>query len=349
MNPDPAVPSTGEDDMRAFEIREFGIDKLTLTERDEPTPAANEVVIKFGAASLNYRDHMVVTGTYNPRMKMPAVPLSDGAGEVVAVGGAVTKSKVGDRVMPIFAQQWIDGESTDAKRRTSLGAGPQWDGVLRDLGSFSEDSVVRIPDHLSIHEAAALPCAALTAWNALAVSGRLKPGETVLTLGTGGVSIFAVQFAKMFGARVIATSSSDEKLERLRALGADETINYRTREDWDAAVMELTGKRGVDHVVEVGGSGTLARSLNAVRIGGHIAMIGALSAGSFDPIQIFMRSVRLQGIFTGSRTMFEDMNRAISVNKLEPVIDRVFGFEEIGEAFKYMESGSHFGKIIIEY
>ncbi|MBX7054138.1 MAG: NAD(P)-dependent alcohol dehydrogenase [Pyrinomonadaceae bacterium] len=335
--------------MRAFEIPEFGIDKLNLTERDLPTPTANEVLIRFHAASLNYRDHMVVTGTYNPRMKMPAIPLSDGAGEIVAVGDAVKKWKKGDRVMPIFAQQWFDGEPSEAKRRTSLGAGPQWEGVLREFGAFHEDSVVEIPEHLTFLEAATLPCAAITAWNALAVSGGLKAGETVLTLGTGGVSIFAVQFAKMFGARVIATSGSDEKIERLRSMGADETINYRTREDWDAAVLELTGKRGVDHVVEVGGSGTLARSLNAVRIGGHIAMIGALTTGSFNPVHIFMKSVRLQGIFTGSRSMFEDMNRAISVNGLRPMIDRVFGFEEIGDALRHLESGSHFGKIVIEY
>lgn len=335
--------------MKAIEIREFGIDKLTPTERDMPTPAANEVLIKFHAASLNYRDYMVVSGTYNPRMKMPAIPLSDGAGEIIAVGDLVTKWKAGDRVTPIFAQQWFDGEPSDAKRKTSLGAGPQWDGVLREFGAFHEDSVVKIPEHLSFQEAAALPCAAITAWNALAVSGGLKAGETVLTLGTGGVSIFAVQFAKMFGARVIATSGSDEKIERLRVLGADETINYRTREDWDTAVLEITEKRGVDHVVEVGGSGTLARSLNAVRIGGHIAMIGALTAGSFSPIHIFMKSVRLQGIFTGSRSMFEDMNRAITANRLKPVIDREFGFEEIGDALRYMESGSHFGKIVIKY
>ncbi|MGE3466231.1 MAG: NAD(P)-dependent alcohol dehydrogenase [Pyrinomonadaceae bacterium] len=336
--------------MKAFEINEFGIENLTPSTREVPEPAASEVLIRFHAASLNYRDVMVVSGTYNPRMKRPAIPLSDGAGEIAAVGDRVTKWRVGDRVMPIFAQRWFDGETSEEKRRTSLGAGAQWDGVLRDYGTFDQESVLRIPEHLSFDEAATLPCAALTAWNALAVSGRLKAGETVLTLGTGGVSMFAVQFAKMFGARVISTSSSNEKLEKLRAMGVDETINYREGEDWDTAVLELTEKVGVDHVVEVGGSGTLARSLNAVRLGGHVAMIGALSGtGDFSPLSVFMKAVRLQGIFVGSRRMFEEMNRAINVAAMRPVIDRVFDFDDVREALKYMQSGSHFGKIVIRY
>lgn len=336
--------------MKAFEIREFGIDNLSQVDRPTPEPNAGEVLVKFHAASLNYRDVMVVSGAYNPRMKLPAIPLSDGAGEIVAVGAHVTKWKVGMRVMPIFAQRWFDGDASEENRRTSLGAGAQWDGVLREYGAFAEESVVAIPEHLSYEEAATLPCAALTAWNALLVSGRVKAGDTVLTLGTGGVSIFALQFAKMTGARVIATSSSDEKIEKLRRLGADETINYRTREDWDAAVLELTAQRGGDHVVEVGGGGTLAKSLTAVRIGGHVAMIGALTgAAGFSPISVFMKAVRLQGIFVGSRAMFEDMNNAISVNNLKPVIDKVFAFDEIGAALKYMESGSHFGKIVVKF
>lgn len=335
--------------MKAYELNQFGIDNLELVDRDEPRPRATEVLVKLHAASLNYRDFMVVTGTYNPRMKIPAIPFSDGAGEIVEVGSDVTKWKVGDRVMPIFAQRWFEGESSEEKRRTSLGAGQQWDGVLRELATFNEESVVRIPEHLSYVEASTLPCASLTAWHALAVSAKLKAGETVLTLGTGGVSIFAVQFAKMFGASVIATSSSDEKIERLKNLGADHTINYRTHENWDAAVLEFTGKPGVDHVIEVGGAETLARSLNAVRIGGHIALIGALSgSGNFNPINVFMKSVRLQGIFTGSRSMFEEMNHAISVNKLEPVIDRVFEFDEVRDALNHMGSGSHFGKIVVK-
>jgi NADPH:quinone reductase-like Zn-dependent oxidoreductase len=334
--------------MKAYEVEQFGIDNLALVDRETPLPKPNDVVVKFHAGSLNYRDLMVVEGTYNPRMKVPAVPLSDGAGEVIAVGDAVTKWKTGDRVMPIFAQQWFDGEVTDEKRRTSLGAGAYWDGVLRECGAFHEDGVLRIPDHLSYEEASTLPCAALTAWHALAVSGRLKAGDAVLTLGTGGVSIFALQIAKLFGARVISTTSNEEKAGELMEHGADEVINYRTHEDWDKQVLELTNKRGVDHVIEVGGSGTLARSVNAVRMGGHIAMIGALTtAGDFNPITLFMKSIRLQGVFTGSKATFEDMLRAIDVAKLEPVIDRVFEFGEAREAMHYMKSGAHFGKVVI--
>lgn len=336
--------------MKAYEIQEFGIDKLSLVERDTPEPGANEVLVRFHAASLNYRDVMVVSGTYNPRMKLPAIPLSDAAGEVVGVGSDVKKWKIGDRVMPIFVQRWFDGETSEEKRRTSLGAGAQWDGVLREYAAFDEESVVAVPDHLSYEEAATLPCAALTAWNALVVSGNIKAGDTVLTLGTGGVSIFALQIAKLFGARVISTSSSDEKIEKLKALGADETINYKTREDWDAAVLEVTGKTGVDHVVEVGGAGTLARSLNAVRLGGHIAMIGALTdSGDFNPITVFMKAIRLQGIFVGSRKMLGDLIRAIELAKLRPVVDRVFDFDEAREALSYMASGKHFGKIVVRF
>lgn len=334
--------------MKAYEVQEFGIDKLALVEHPEPEPGPGEVLVKFRAYSLNYRDLMVVSGTYNPKMKLPAVPLSDGAGEVVAVGERVTKWKVGDRVMPIFAQEWIFGDSTEEKRRSSLGAGAHRNGVLRELATFDQEGLVAIPEHLSFEEAATLPCAALTAWHAVVRSGGARPGETVLTLGTGGVSIFALQFARLAGARVIATTGNSEKVGKLRDLGASEVINYRDREDWDAAVIEITNRKGVDHVIEVGGAGTLDRSLNAVRFGGHVAMIGALSAGGgFDPIKLFMKSIRLQGVFVGSRTMFEEMNRAISVAGLRPVVDKVFEFDEVRGALQYMASGSHFGKVVI--
>ena len=334
--------------MKAYEIREFGIDNLVIADRPDPEPGPGEVLVRFRAASINYRDYMVISGTYNPKMKLPAVPFSDGAGEVVAVGESVTKWKAGDRVMPIFAQRWFDGPPSEEVRRTSLGAGAHWDGVLREYGAFSEESVVAIPEHLTFEEAATLPCAALTAWNALGVSGKLKAGESVLTLGTGGVSVFAVQFAMMYGARVIATSGSNEKIEKLSALGVKETVNYKEREDWDAAVLELHGKPGVDHVVEVGGAGTLSRSINAVRIGGHVAMIGALTgAAGFSPTTVFMKSIRLQGIYTGSRAMFENMNRAISVNRMVPVVDRVFEFDEAPYALRFVGTASHFGKIVV--
>lgn len=335
--------------MKAYEVKEFGIDNLAFVERPMPEPEAGEVLLKFHAASLNYRDFMVVSGTYNPKMKLSAVPFSDGAGKVAAVGDGVTKWKPGDRVMPIFAQRWFDGDSSEEKRRTSLGAGLPWDGVLREYGSFREESVVRIPEHLSYEEASTLPCAALTAWHAVEHSGKVKPGESVLTLGTGGVSIFAAQFATMSGARVISTSGSNDKIARLNELGISETVNYREREDWDKAVLEIVGKPGVDHVVEVGGAGTLSKSINAVRIGGHVALIGALTgAAGFNPTTVFMKAIRLQGIFTGPRSMFEDMNKAITVNKMHPVIDRVFEFDEAREALKYLESGSHFGKIVVK-
>ena len=335
--------------MRAYEVQEFGIDKLASVERDDQPPGPTGVVVKFRAMSLNYRDLMVVTGTYNPRMKLPAVPLSDGAGEVIEVGGEVTKWRVGDRVMPIFAQRWIYGETTEETRRTSLGSGAQWDGVLRESGVFDQEGLVRVPEHLSFEEASTLPCAGVTAWHALAMSGLLKAGETVLTLGTGGVSIFAVQIAKLFGARVISTTGKADKIQRLRDLGATDIINYADREDWDAAVLELTDKRGVDHVVEVGGAGTLARSLSAVRLGGHVALIGALTgAATFNPISVFMKSVRLQGVFVGPRTMLEDLCRAMSVSEMRPVIDRIFDFADAREALHYMQSGAHLGKVVIK-
>ncbi len=334
--------------MKSYEINEFGIDKLAVAERDVPVPAAGEVLVKFHAASLNYRDVMVVSGTYNPRMKLPAVPFSDGAGEVVSVGKGVTKWQIGDRVSPIVIQRWLDGEPSAEKAKTAIGAGGL-NGVLSEYGTFGEESLVRIADHLSYQEAATLPCAGVTAWNALVVSGKVKAGDTVLTLGTGGVSVFALQIAEHFCARVISTSSSDEKLERMRQLGADETINYRTHRDWDKAVLELTDGRGVDHVVEVGGTGTLTQSVKAVRVGGHIALIGALDmAGEFNPIPVFMKAIRVQGIFIGSREMFEDMNKVTDSGKIKPVIDRVFEFDEAREALRYMESGSHLGKIVIK-
>jgi NADPH:quinone reductase-like Zn-dependent oxidoreductase len=335
--------------MKTYEIREFGIDKLTQVELDRPAPGRGEVLVKLYAASLNFRDVMVASGTYNPRMKLPAIPLSDAAGEIVEIGANVTKWTVGDRVCSCVIPGWTTGGPTAESARTAIGAGGLT-GVAREYAIFNEDAIVAAPETLSFDEAATLPCAALTAWHALAVSGNVQPGETVLTLGTGGVSVFAVQFAKAMGARVIATSSSDKKLDRIRELGADETINYKTTSDWDKTVLELTDGRGVDHVVEVGGSGTLSRSIKSVRTGGHIALIGALDmTGEFNPIPIFMKGIRVQGIFVGSREMFEDMNAFVSKHDIRPVIDRTFGFDELPDALHYMENGSHFGKIVIGY
>jgi NADPH:quinone reductase-like Zn-dependent oxidoreductase len=333
--------------MKAYEYRNFGLENLVLVERENPRPAAHEVLVKFHTFSLNFRDLLFARGIYNPKARFPAVPLSDGAGEVAAVGEAVTRWKVGDRVCPIFMQGWLDGERSPDHSRSALGGGDR-DGVLREYGAFHEDGLVQIPDHLSFEEAATLPCAGVTAWNALVWVANVKAGDTVLTLGTGGVSMFAIQFAKMHGARVLATSSSDDKLARVRKLGVEETINYKKEPDWDKEVLRLSDGAGMDHVVEVGGAGTLPKSVNAARIGGTISMIGVLSSGGgLDPIKVLMKGIRLQGVFVGSRKMFVDMNRAISVNRLKPIIDKTFPFEKAREALEYMASGSHFGKIVI--
>ena len=334
--------------MKAFEVQQFGIENLTKVERDEPQLRAGEVLVKFHAASLNYRDLMIVKGLYNPKMALPRVPLSDGAGEIAAVGETVTQWKIGDRVTPAFMPTWTGGVGKAQYQKEALGG--DVDGCLREFGAFPASGVVKIPDILSYEEAATLPCAAVTAWNALAISGNLTAGETVLTQGTGGVSVFAAQFAAAFGARVIATSSSDEKLEKIRKLGARDLINYKTTPDWDKEVFNLTDKTGVDHIVEVGGAGTLEKSLKAVKAGGHIAVIGILSgAGAINPTPILMKAVKMQGIYVGSVEMFEAMNRAIVQNNIKPQIDKIFGFDEAQLAFKYMESAQHFGKIVIKF
>lgn len=332
---------------KAYEIKDrFGIDALVVSERPQPKPGPGQVLLQMRAWSLNYRDLLVVKGQYNPRLRMPLVPLSDGVGVVAEAGPGVTRVKVGDRVAGAFMQNWLAGELTEAQSRSALGGAV--DGVLAEYVVLHEDGVVHVAEHLSDEEAATLPCAALTAWHALITEGRLQPGDSVLLLGTGGVSIFALQFAKLAGARIIITSSSDDKLKRAAALGAADGINYKATPDWEKRVREIVGDRGVDHVVEVGGAGTLPRSLKAVRPGGRISLIGILSgAAEFNPMPILMKNVCVQGIFVGSRAMFEAMNRAISLHRLQPVIDRVFPFAEAREALRYLESGAHFGKIAI--
>lgn len=335
--------------MRVFELRQAtGIDSLTLAERADPRPGPGQVLVRMRAASLNYRDLIVVTGGYGPGLPLPLVPLSDGAGEVVEVGAGVKRVKPGDRVAGTFFQRWVTGPITDEAAATALGGAI--DGVLAELVVFEEDGVVHVPEHLTWEEAACLPCAALTAWNAMFESGAVRPGEVLLTQGTGGVSIFALQFARLAGATVIATTSSDAKAERLRALGAAEIINYRTTAEWSKPARAFTGGRGVDHVIEVGGAGTFEQSLRAVRRGGTISFIGRVAGpGEFNPNWIFIKSVRVQGIYVGSREMFENMNRAIAASGLRPVVDRVFAFEEAREALRYLESGAHFGKVAIRF
>ncbi len=324
----------------------FGIDNLALTEAPEPSPRYGQIVLRIRAASLNYRDLLVVKGLYNPKLPLPFVPFSDGAGDVVAVGDGVSRVKTGDRAAGIFMQGWLDGEVTEAKAKSALGGGAE--GMLAEYVVLHESGVVKIPDHLSYEEAATLPCAGVTAWHAVIESG-VRPGESVLVLGTGGVSLFALQFARLAGARVIVTSGSDEKLARAAQMGAGDGINYRTVPDWDRRVRELTGEAGADLVVEVGGAGTLPQSLRAVRMGGQVSLIGVLTgaSGEINPLPVIMKKIRLQGIFVGSREMFEGMSRAISEHRLHPVVDRVFPFEEAREALRYMESGAHFGKICI--
>jgi NADPH:quinone reductase-like Zn-dependent oxidoreductase len=303
-------------------------------------------VVRVRACSLNFRDLLVARGSYGRAVKAPLIPLSDGAGEVTAVGEGVTRVKPGDRVCGAFFQRWIEGELDDGKATSAMGGGIN--GMLSEKVCLSAEGLVRAPSHLSFEEAATLPCAALTAWNALFRSGRLRPGESVLVQGSGGVSVFALQFANMAGARVIATSSSDVKLERLKAMGAEAGVNYKTTPDWDKSARAFTHGMGVDHVVEVGGAGTLPISFKAVRRAGHIALIGVLAgAGEVDPRSIFLKSIRLQGIYVGSREMFEDMNRAIESSGMRPVIDRLFDLEQTADAMRYMESGSHLGKVCI--
>ncbi len=332
--------------MKAYEIRDFGIEALTAVDRPVPKPGYGQALVRVQAVSLNYRDLLVIKGQYSRNLPLPLVPFSDGAGEVVEVGDGVTRVKPGDRVAGIFMQKWLNGEVDDEKARSALGGAI--DGVLAEYVVMGEDGLVHLPGHLSFEEGATLPCAGVTAWHA-AVEAGLKPGETVLTLGTGGVSLFALQFAALAGARVIVTSGSDEKLGRVRDLGVSDCINYKAVPEWEKQVRELTGGTGVDLVVEVGGAGTLSRSIKAVRMGGRISLIGVLtgSTGEVNPLPLVMKGVRLQGIFVGSRTMFEAMNRAVGFHRLHPVIDRVFSLDETKDALRYMESAAHFGKIVI--
>lgn len=332
--------------MRRYVIRPGGgIDSLAVVEGDVPSPGPGQVLVRMRAASLNYRDLMIVDGMYPGGGADDIVPLSDGAGEVAANGAGCSRFAVGDRVAGIFMQSWIGGGIVDADLASALGGAIN--GVLTEYKLFDESGLVAIPDELSFDEAATLPCAGVTAWNALYGSKPLVPGETILTLGTGGVSVFALQFAHAAGAQVVATSSSDAKLERSLALGATHLINYRTVEDWAPEVRRFTDGRGVDMVVEVGGPGTLARSIAATARGGIVQMIGVLSAATIDPLPILTGGVIVRGFMVGSREMFEAMNRAIASNGLKPVIDRVFPFPDAGAAYRHLQSATHFGKVVI--
>jgi NADPH:quinone reductase-like Zn-dependent oxidoreductase len=335
--------------MRAYQLPKggAGIEALARTERPDPKPAYRQVLVKVTACSLNFRDLGIVRGTYRMPVRDNIIPLSDGAGEVVAIGGGVTRVKVGDKVAGCFFQRWPGGEPSPDVQSSALGGAI--DGMLADYALLEEDGVVKVPAHLSIEEGATLPCAAVTAWHAMFEHAKLIGGQTVLLQGTGGVSIFALQLARAMGIQAIITSSSDDKLARAKKLGATHGINYKTTPDWEKVAMEFTGGRGVDHVVEVGGAGTLAKSFGAIRLGGRISMIGGLggAATELDPRLIMARRANIQGISVGSTQMFEALNRAVAANAIKPVIDRVFGFDEVQAAYKHMASGAHFGKIVI--
>jgi NADPH:quinone reductase-like Zn-dependent oxidoreductase len=333
--------------MKAYQLTAMtGPDALRLVDLPEPKPAPGQVLVRVRATSLNYRDLLVSDGRYG-KVALPLIHLSDGAGEIAAVGQGVTRWKTGDRVAGTFFQGWQSGPFRREMTNTALGGA--LNGMLAEYVALSESGVVAIPPHLSFEEAATLPCAALTAWQALVTRGNVSADETVLLLGTGGVSIFALQFAKMHGARVIITSSSDEKLARAEALGADETINYRSTPDWEKEVFRLTGEAGVDQVVEVGGAGTFVKTLRSVAPGGQVHVVGGVSGFTGDvPLgEIIRKLVIVRGIYVGSRAMFEAMNRAITLHQTRPVVDRVFAFAEAPAAYQYQQSGKHFGKIVI--
>ena len=323
------------------------IDDLTLDDVEVLPPGPGQVAVGIKTASLNFRDLAVVTGRYPRPVSGPTVIASDGAGVVAAVGEGVTAFKPGDRVVGSFFQTWITGPFAREYGNSALGGAI--DGVLTQQRVFDQQGLVRIPEHMSYEEAATLPCAGVTAWNALVPTAHVRAGDTVLLLGTGGVSIFGLQFAKLHGARVIVTSSSDEKLERARALGADEAINYKKNPEWEKEVLRLTGGKGVDIVLEVGGAETFPRSMAAVRASGQIVMIGVLTGvvGSVPLGLIGIQTLSVRGVYVGSVAMFEDMNRAMTLHGVKPLIDRVFPFEQTRDALSYLASARHFGKVVI--
>ena len=333
--------------MKAFEIRDqFGVDSLKLVERPGLSPGLGQVLLKMKAFSINYRDLLVVDGVGRWKPPLGRVPLSDGAGIVAAVGSGVSRVNVGDRVAPIFYPKWLEGRAVAERMGQALG-GAAADGVLAEYTVFDESSLVHVPAHLTDEEAATLPCAGVTAWNALLGFGSIAPGDSVVVLGTGGVSIFALQFARLRGARVIVTSSSDQKLARAKDLGANAVINYKTNSNWPNAVAELTNGLGADYVVDT--VGDLKQSIAAVRLGGGLAFVGLLTGmtAQVDLVTLMGKSARLEAVDVGSRAMFEAMNKAIELHLMRPVVDRVFGFSELRDALNYLREARHFGKVCL--
>ena len=336
--------------MRAWQIiSDGGVDALHLADVPSPEPGPGEVKVRVRASSINYRDLATIEDPVTRKLPYPTVPNSDAAGEIVAVGSGVAGVGVGDRVTSCFFADWEAGPCTAAAMASALGGARP--GVLAEEVILPATGILPMPGHMSFAEAATLPCAALTAWHALTMPVPVVAGETVLLLGTGGVSVFAQQICAMMGVRTIVTSSSDAKLVRMRALGASETVNYRATPDWEQAVLDLTGGAGVDRVVEVGGPGTLQRSIEAVRVGGTIALIGILTgaAGQIVPTGIMRKSLTMRGIYVGPRQMFVGMNRALSAHGVAPVIDKTVAFENAPEAYRAMRAAGHFGKIVITF
>lgn len=322
-----------------------GLNALKRVERQIPVPGPGEILVQVKANSINYRDYLTIKNAASRGITGERIPNSDGAGIVAEVGAGVTEFEKGDRVVGCFFQDWQSGSISTSVMASAMGGAI--DGMLAEYVILKERGALPVPAHLSFEEAATLPCAALTAWNCLIEKGEAKAGSTALLLGTGGVSVFSLQLAKANGIRTIVTSSSDEKLARVKDMGATETINYKTTPDWEKAVLELTGGNGVDVVVEVGGAGTLEKSVESVRVGGTISLVGVLTGGKIDPTAIMRKSVKLQGIYVGPRDMFSRLNAALTHNEIHPVIEDVFSFEDALEAYKLMESGKHFGKIVI--
>ena len=333
--------------MKVIEIRDpFGVDALQLVERPDPVPGPGQVVLKMKAFSINYRDLLVVNGVGRWRPPLARIPLSDGVGIVVATGNGVSRVAVGDRVAPIFYPQWLEGRVAAEKMGQSLG-GAAADGVLAEYTLVDQASLVHVPAHLTDEEAATLPCAGVTAWSALALFGDIRPGDTVVVLGTGGVALFVLQLARLLGARVIVTSSSEHKLARVKALGAAAGINYKLTPDWPSAVAELTDGVGADYVVDT--VGELKEAIAAVRLGGTVAFVGLLSGmtADVDLVAFMGKCARIEAVDVGSRAVFEAMNKAIAFHGMRPVVDQVFAFDELGAALTHLSEGRHFGKVCL--
>jgi NADPH:quinone reductase-like Zn-dependent oxidoreductase len=334
--------------MRIMELARFGVENLKLVDAEVPVPGPGQVLVRFGGASINYRDYQIVTGEFSPDQPLPIIPCSDGAGEVVGLGDAVTRFAEGDRVSPLFFPNWLSGDAHGDVR--SVSSGLEAPGVLREYGVYDQDQLGKVAPHLTHEEAACFPCAGLTAWTCLVSLSNIQAGDSVLVQGTGGVALFAVQFAKALGAEVIITSGSDAKLERARTLGADHGINYKNSPDWGDRARDLTGGRGVDSVIEIGGTGTLPQSIAALRRGGHINIVGYL-AGIDIGLTVFHlieRNAHMHGVSVGNAEGFAEMMNFVSEHNLVPVIDKSYSFEDAATAMTDLVAGGHFGKLVVE-